>query len=98
SRTLVWATVFTWGGFHTVLKSTSGALLTGWEEELTTEGGGIYQSLDQGSSWFEHSRITKQGNVRLIANSDGTLDALISRTSLGPRTDRYRNFEPGLTF
>ncbi|MDH4249446.1 MAG: glycoside hydrolase, partial [Deltaproteobacteria bacterium] len=28
SRTLVWATVFTWGGFHTVLKSTSGALLT----------------------------------------------------------------------
>ena len=98
SRTLVWATVFTGGGFHKVLRSTSGDLLMGWEEEFTVDGGGVYQSVDQGSSWFEQSRIAKQGNIRLIANSDGTLDALISRTSVGIRTDRYRNFEPGIYF
>lgn len=61
---------------------------------VTRNGGMIYRSTDQGSSWFEDYRLAKQGNIRLVDKSDGRIDAYLTRTSAGLRTDKYRNYDP----
>ncbi len=38
--------------------------------------------------------LARQGNIRLLPQSDGTLNTYVSRMSVGPRADRYRNFDP----
>ena len=80
--------------FHTILETESGHLLMGFDEEYTLNGGMIYRSTDQGSSWFEDYRLAKQGNIRLVDKSDGRIDAFLTRTSAGLRTDKYRNHDP----
>ena len=80
--------------FSHVVHTTSDHLLMGFNEEGTLDGGAVYRSTDNGSSWSEDARIAKQGNVRLLPRTDGSLDAFVNRTSAGPRTDRYRNFDP----
>ncbi len=80
--------------FSHLYRTASGDLLGGFYENTTLNGGTIHRSLDAGSSWFEDARIAKQGNLRLIGNSDGTVDAYVARMTVGARTDRYRNFDP----
>ncbi len=89
-----WTTVLSQVGFTAVTRSGSGHLLFGFDEELTLNGGAVYRSVDQGSSWVEDARIAKQGNLKLVPLPDGTLDAFVSRITGGVRTYRYRNFTP----
>jgi hypothetical protein len=89
-----WSTVLSQVGFAAVTRTDCGHLLFGFDEEATLNGGAVYRSFDQGSSWVEDARIAKQGNLNLVPQPDGTLDAWVSRISGGPRTYRYRNFTP----
>lgn len=89
-----WTLVLSGGSFSEIVITSSGHLLFGFFEETTLNGGAIYRSLDQGSAWIVDAQLTKQGNIALIVNSDSTLDAYVSRMSVGTRTDRYRNFDP----
>jgi hypothetical protein len=73
----------------------SGDLLFGFDQDTTLNGGTIFRSLDQGSSWAEDARIGKRGNIRLIDRGGGVVDAYLARTSAGRRTDRYRNHDIG---
>ena len=89
-----WIRVLDQIGFSELVHTDSGHLLFGFQQEFTLSGGTSYRSLDQGSSWFEDSRIAKRGNVRLMQNDDGTVEAFTARILAGSRTDRHRNFEP----
>ncbi len=89
-----WTVVLSLASFAHVLRTDSGHLLFGFDEEGTLNGGLTYRSLDQGSSWFEDARLAKQGNVTVLRNADGSADAYVARMTVGPRTDRYRNFTP----
>lgn len=91
---IAWTAVASAAGFSHILRTASGDLLAGFHQELTLNGGYMLRSTDQGSSWAEDARLAKQGNLRLLDNGDGTIEAFLSRTSAGARTDRYRNFEP----
>ena len=93
-----WTEVISMVSFTNMVATTSGHLLFGFYEEITLNGGTVYRSVDQGSSWMESSRITKQGNIRLVEKEDGTLEAFVSRMTVGARTDLYRNFEPNQIF
>ena len=94
SSSIGWTIVLSGGSFSEVVVTSSGHLLFGFFEEITLNGGAIYRSLDQGSSWIEDTQLTKQGNIALSVNSNSTLDGYVSRMSVGTRTDRYRNFNP----
>jgi hypothetical protein len=89
-----WSVVLSQAAFAGVLTTAGGHLLCGFQEDTTLEGGSIYRSLDQGSSWSEESRLAKRGNVWVRAVGDGSVDAYVTRMSVGLRTDRYRNFAP----
>jgi hypothetical protein len=89
-----WTLVLSGASFARVLETGSGHLLLGFDEDTTLSGGGVYRSLEQGSSWFEDARLAKRGNVGLLCNADGTVDAYVTRMTVGRRTDRYRNFAP----
>ena len=89
-----WTLVLSGVSFSEVVVTSSGHLLIGFFEEITLNGGTLFRSLDMGSSWIEDARLTKQGNIALIVKSDSTLEAYVSRMSVGARTDRYRNFDP----
>lgn len=91
---LAWSEVLAQAAFARMLRTDSGHLLMGFEQEATTQGGGIWRSVDQGSSWFEDARPVKRGNIALLAASDGTVDAYVARMTVGPRTDHYRNYAP----
>ena len=93
-NSISWTIVLPETSFHTILQTESGHLLMGFDEEYTLNGGMIYRSTDQGSSWFEDYRLAKQGNIRLVDKSDGRIDAYLTRTSAGLRTDKYRNYDP----
>jgi hypothetical protein len=85
--------------FTGIVRTSSGHLLLGFDEDLTGNGGSVYRSLDQGSSWIEDSRLTKQGNIMLIDQPDsGSVDAYVSRMVTGATTvigaRRYTNFDP----
>jgi hypothetical protein len=89
-----WTAVQTQVGFSQVSRTDSGSLLLGFDEELTLNGGAVYRSTDQGSSWAEDSRIAKVGNLRLVPQGSGVLDAFVARMSGGALTYRYRNYTP----
>jgi hypothetical protein len=91
---ITWSMVLSQAAFAAVVHTASGHLLFGFDEELTLNGGTVFRSLDQGSSWLEDARLGKQGNVGLAPREDGTLDAFFSRMSGGARTYRYRNHAP----
>jgi hypothetical protein len=86
--------VNTGNAFTHVIRTDSGHLLAGFDQEGTLNGGTILRSLDQGSSWFEDARIAKQGNVRLIDRGGGLISAFLARTSAGPSAHRYGNTNP----
>ncbi|MDH5750784.1 MAG: hypothetical protein OEZ59_00015 [Deltaproteobacteria bacterium] len=98
SEDMSWATVKTNASFSHILRTTSGTLVMGYYEYLTSAGGSILMSTDNGSSWQEYSRVAMQGNIHLMPQPDGSLDAVISRTSAGIRTDRHKCFDPGFAF
>ena len=89
-----WTVVLSLASFAHVLRTDSGHLLFGFDEDGTLNGGLTYRSLDQGSSWFEDARLSKRGNVAVLRNAEGSVDAYVTRMTVGPRTDRYRNFAP----
>lgn len=89
-----WTTVLSHISFAHIVTNQSGHLMAGFDEEFTLNGGTIHRSFDQGSSWIEDARLAKQGNIRLVANANGTMDAYVTRMSVGPRTDHYRNYDP----
>lgn len=91
---IAWSVVLSHAAFAGVVHTASGHLLFGFDEELTLNGGTVFRSLDQGSSWQEDGRLGKQGTVWLAPQPDGTLDAFFSRMSGGARTYRYRNHAP----
>ena len=86
------------GPLQAILRTGSGHLWAGFDEHLTLGGGTVHRSLDEGSSWIDDGRVAKRGNVRLLDNGDGTADAFLSRTSLGARTQRFRNHAPDQVF
>jgi hypothetical protein len=90
---LSWTVVAPGLGFAHILRTTSGHLLLGFNEEGTLDGGTIYRSTDNGSSWLEDARLAKQGNIELVPRGGSVMDAFISRMSGGARTFRYRAFE-----
>ena len=65
----------------------------GYDQELGLGGGIVYRSFDQGSSWSDDTILAKRGNIRLIDRGDGSVDAFLTRTSVGQRTDHYRNYD-----
>ncbi len=97
ANSISWVPVLDRVGFREVVATSSGHLLFGFHEEITLNGGTTYRSLDSGSSWVEDARISKRGNLLLMQNGDGTVDALTARIAVGKRTDRHRNFDPNRT-
>jgi len=93
-----WTVVASGLSLEHMLRTASGHLLAGFDEWLAVDGGTVHRSFDEGSSWIEDGRIAKKGNVFLVDNGDGTIDGFISRTSLGQRTQRFRNHAPDLLF
>lgn len=89
-----WWVVLPKVGFSDALLTDSGHILFGFNEKLTATGGSTYRSMDAGSSWLQDSRVSKQGNIRLLDNGDGTFEAFSSRLSAAERTDRHRNYDP----
>ena len=80
--------------FAHVVETSSGHLLYGAEED-TNEGGQVWRSTDAGSSWTKDTQIAKQGDLGLIDNGNGTVDAFAHRTAPGnDRSYRYRNYRP----
>jgi hypothetical protein len=89
-----WTVVRSGASFARMLRTDSNHLLCGFHEDTTLLGGTVYRSVDQGSSWVEDARLAKRGNIALLRNGDGTLDAFVARMTVGPRTDRHRNHQP----
>lgn len=99
ATSIAWSYVMSSVSFTGIVRTSSGHLLLGFDEDLTGNGGSVYRSLDQGSSWIEDSRLTKQGNIMLIDQPDsGSVDAYVSRMVTGATTvigaRRYTNFDP----
>ncbi|HKI99956.1 MAG TPA: hypothetical protein VKB51_15885 [bacterium] len=94
SGSVTWTRVLSGESFAHVLPTDSGHLLFGFDEPGTVDGGAIYRSLDLGASWLEDARLAKRGNIALLPNADGTVEAFVARMSVGPRTDCYRNYAP----
>ena len=92
-NSIAWIVVNSEISFSHAIATDSGDLLAGFDQINTLNGGAIYRSLDQGSSWIEDARIAKQGNIRLFDRGGGVADAFLARTTAGPRTDRYRNHD-----
>lgn len=91
---VIWTAVECLASLSHVVETASGDLLAGFDEYLTLNGGLVYRSSDQGSAWAEDARLAKQGNVRLVVGAGGAVEAYLTRTSAGPRTDRYRSYDP----
>ena len=89
-----WSIVMTGTSFTNLVHTSSDHLLFGTFDTWMDTGGSVYRSLDFGSSWYEDAHISKQGNIMLFDNQDGTLDAFTSGIQAGPRTDRLRNYTP----
>jgi hypothetical protein len=94
NNSIGWIVVNTGASFTHMLRTVSGHLLMGFDQETTLNGGVILRSLDQGSSWAEDARIAKQGNVRLIDRGGELMTAFLSRTPAGAWTYRYANTDP----
>jgi hypothetical protein len=91
---IAWSVVLSQVAFASVIRTDSGHLLMGFDEDVTLGGGAVYRSLDGGVNWEEDTRLSKQGNVDLVKQPDGTADGFVSRMSGGARTYRYRNYTP----
>ncbi len=89
-----WHPVLPQVGFTEIVRTSSSHLLLGFHEDFTFRGGSTYRSFDNGSSWIEDARISKRGNIKLVENEDGTVEAFTARIVAGVRTDRHRNFDP----
>lgn len=92
-NSIAWTVVLSHVAFTQVLATGSGDLLFGFDQWLTTDGGAIYRSTDQGSSWYEDARPAKRGNVKLVARGADAADAFVSRTGPTARTLRFRNYD-----
>jgi hypothetical protein len=97
ANSIAWVPVLSQAGFREAVRTSSSDILFGYHEELTLNGGTAYRTLDSGSSWLIDGRLSKKGNVRLMDNGDGTVEAFTARITAGTRTDRHRNFDPNRT-
>jgi len=85
-----WSLVSSLLGFSNVVRTNSGSLLLGYNDDLTTAGGTLHRSFDNGSSWQEDARLAKQGNIVLVPRSGGVMDAYVARMSGAAGTYRFR--------
>lgn len=94
ANSITLATVMHGVTFSAMFKTSSGHLLLGHNEDYSTQGGGVYRSVDNGSSWVLDEKLTKRGAVHLVETQSGTMEAYVSHTTVGNVSLRFNNIRP----